>query len=147
MKLLRQALRDERGDIEDMPAVAILLVGVILPLIAVIVFMGRYGTADNSVASAAAAAARDASLSRTASEAVPHAKAAAARALEGNVTCAGLDLAIGGNGLSTRLGETGTVTATIRCTINTSDLVFPLIPGSMTITQTATSPVDPYRER
>ncbi|CAQ03316.1 hypothetical protein ACR799_08020 [Clavibacter sepedonicus] len=147
MNALRRALRDERGEVEEVPAVAIVLVGVILPLIGVIMFMGRYGTADNTVASAAAAAARDASLSRTAVEAVPHAKAAAVRALEGNVSCASLDLSIGGNGLSTRLGETGTVTATVRCTINTSDLVFPLIPGSMTITQTATSPVDPYRER
>lgn len=147
VKFIRRVLRDERGDIEDMPNLAILLVGVVVPLIAVVVFMGRYGLADNSVQSAAAAAARDASLSRTAGEAVPHAKSAATIALTGNVKCASFDVSIGGNGLSTGLGETGTVSATVQCTINTSDLAFPFIPGSMTITKTATSPVDPYRER
>ncbi|WP_246865622.1 hypothetical protein [Clavibacter sepedonicus] len=107
MNALRRALRDERGEVEEVPAVAIVLVGVILPLIGVIMFMGRYGTADNTVASAAAAAARDASLSRTAVEAVPHAKAAAVRALEGNVSCASLDLSIGGTGSARGWGRPG----------------------------------------
>jgi hypothetical protein len=147
VKLIRRILRNERGDVDDMPALAILLIGIIVPLIGIVVFMGRYGMADNTIQSAAAAAARDASLSRTEADAVPHATAAADTALAGNVNCATLDVSIGGNGLHTALGQTGTVSATIRCTINTSDLSFPLIPGSMTITKTAISPVDPYRQR
>jgi Flp pilus assembly protein TadG len=147
MTLIRRLLRTERGDVEDIPGLAILLVGVVAPLILVVIFMGRFGLADNSVQGAAAAAARDASLSRTASEAVPHAKAAATTALSGNVKCVSLDISIGGNGLSTALGETGTVSATITCTISNSDLAFPLIPGTTTITKTALSPVDPYRQR
>ncbi len=147
MTVAGRLLRDDRGEIEDLPGLTILLVGIIAPLLAVVLFMGRYGLADSSVQSAAAAAARDASLSRTAAEAVPHAQAAAAIALQGNVHCVGLDVTIGGNGLTTALGQTGTVSVTIICTISNADLAFPLIPGTTTITETASSPVDPYRQR
>jgi hypothetical protein len=58
-----------------------------------------------------------------------------------------LDFAIGGNGLCTGLGQTGTITATITCRINTADLSVPFNRGSMTIARTASSPVNPYRER
>jgi hypothetical protein len=147
MSVLRTIVRDERGDVEDIPGLAIVLIGILCPLIAVGIFMGRYGLADNTVQSAAAAAARDASLSGSATDAVPHAKAAAELALSGNVNCQSLNLVIGGDGLHTALGQTGTVTATITCQIATADLAFPLIPGSLTITETAASPVDPYRQR
>jgi hypothetical protein len=147
MKLVRRILRDERGDVEDIPGLAIVLVGILCPLVAVVIFMGRYGLADNTVQSAAAAAARDASLSGSNADAVPHAKDAAQLALSGNVNCQTLNVVIGGDGLHTALGQTGTVTATITCTISTSDLTFPLIPGSVSITETAASPVDPYRQR
>jgi hypothetical protein len=147
MTLFRRVLEQERGETEDLPGLTILLVGVICPLLGVVLFMGRYGLADNSVQAAAAAAARDASLSRTMVDAVPHAKTAATIALQGHVTCASLHIDIGGDGLSTQLGQTGTVTATITCTISNTDLAFPLIPGTTTITRSASSPVDPYRQR
>ena len=147
MRLLGRILHDERGDVEDIPGLAIVLVGILCPLIAVVIFMGRYGLADNTVQSAAAAAARDASLSGSATAAGPHASQAAQLALSGNVTCQSLEVLIGGNGLYTALGQTGTITATIICRISTADLTFPLIPGSVTITETAASPVDPYRQR
>jgi hypothetical protein len=147
MARMKRLLNDDRGELEDLPGLAILLVGIICPLLAVVLFMGRFGLAANSVQSAAAAAARDASLSRSSTEAIPHARTAAEIALEGNVDCVPLDVTIGGNGLSTRLGETGTVSATITCTISNSDLAFPLIPGTTTVIRTAISPVDPYRQR
>jgi hypothetical protein len=147
MTLIRRLFGEERGEVEDLPGLTILLVGILCPLLGVVIFMGRFGLADNSVHAAAAAAARDASLSRSQAEAIPHAHTAATSALQGNVTCASLHIDIGGNGLTTRLGQTGTVTATISCTISNADLVFPLIPGSTTITRTAKSPVDPYRQR
>jgi hypothetical protein len=147
MTRLRTIMQEESGEVEDIPALTIVLVGILCPLIAVIVFMGRFGLADNTIHAAAAAAARDASLSASTVDAVPHAIAAAHAALNGNVTCRPLTVTIGGDGLRTTLGQTGTVTATITCQINTADLAFPLIPGSVTITETAASPVDPYRER
>ncbi|WP_243698436.1 hypothetical protein [Curtobacterium sp. PhB136] len=146
MRTIRRILLDERGDLEDLPPVTIMMIVALIPIIGVVVFLGRYGLTDNSVQSAAFAAARDASMSRG-TDAVSHAKEAAQLALGDNAHCASLDVAIGGNGLSTGLGQTGTVTATITCRINTADLSVPFIPGSMTITKTASSPVDPYRER
>ncbi len=147
MNLVHRILHDERGDVEDIPGLAVVLVGILCPLVAVVLFIGRYGLADNTVQSAAAAAARDASLSGSATDAVPHAKQAAELALAGNVHCQSLDVLVGGDGLYATLGQPGTITATITCSINTADLAFPLIPGSIAITETAASPVDPYRQR
>lgn len=146
MTWLRRLLRDERGEIEDIPAYTILIVGIILPLIAVIIAVGRYGLSENTVQAAASAAARDATLSASSETAAPNAQAAAIRVLGGQ-RCASLNVDVYGDGLHTGLGQTGTVSARITCTINNSDLFFPMVPGQWTITETATSPVDPYRER
>ncbi|WP_234058061.1 hypothetical protein [Microbacterium sp. NFH-22A-Y] len=146
MKTIRHIIHDESGDLDDLPGWTILALAAVT-LFGLIICVGRGGAAANTIQAAAYAAARDASISRTVEEAVPHAQAAAATALGGNVTCIDLDVEIGGNGLSTGIGQTGTVTATVTCTIATSDISFPGVPGSVTITKTASSPVDPYRER
>lgn len=148
IRLIRRVIRDESGDLDELPGYALCTL-IIISMISLIALFGRAASADNTVQAAAYAAARDGSLSREA-DAVPHATAAAQRALDGNVNCAALDVRIGGNGLSTGLGEAGTVTATVTCTIRYTDLVFPGVSGlpwSFTITKTAHSPVDPYRER
>lgn len=146
MKTIRRIIRNEAGDLDDLPGWTILAL-TSLTLIGLIVYAGRGGAAANTVQAAAYAAARDASISRTMEEAVPHAQTAAVVALGNNVTCIDLDIVIGGNGLSTGIGQTGTITATVACTIATADISFPGMPGSIVITKTATSPVDPYRER
>lgn len=144
---LRKLSSDERGDLEDLPGWTILSIGAIA-LVSVILLFGRHGYVNNTVQAAAYAAARDASLSR-AGDAVPHAIAAAKIALGDNVNCTNMDVHVSGNGLTTGLGEAGTVSATITCTVSTGDLVMPGIPlpGTFTIEKTAHSPVDPYRER
>lgn len=147
MRLLRRILRDERGDIEDLPGGTIIIIGIVIPLVTLVYFMGRYGAAETAVQSAASAAARDASLTRTAADAVPNARAAAERVVGDNVRCAGLDIQVDDDGLRTGLGQTGTVSATVVCDVATADLLFPLMPGSFRIESTAVSPVDPYRQR
>ena len=144
--LLSRLRRDESGDIDDVPGYTIMVVGTLL-LIATIVFLGRGIAAHNTVQSAAWAAARDASLARSSDQAIQHGVEAANTVLDANTTCETQRTAITGNGLATGLGETGTVTATVTCTVTMADLAFPGIPGEITITKTATSPVDPYRER
>ncbi|MBG0716858.1 hypothetical protein G3N18_01990 [Microbacterium sp. 2C] len=146
VKTIRRIIHDESGDLDDLPGWTILALAAVT-LFGLIIWVGRGGAAANTVQAAAYAAARDASISRTVADAVPHAQAAATTALGGNVTCIDLDVKIGGDGLSTGIGQTGTVTATVSCTIATSDISFPGMPGSVTITKTASSPVDPYRER
>jgi hypothetical protein len=39
------------------------------------------------------------------------------------------------------------VTATVTCKVEVADLAIPGLPGTRTITATASSPVDAYRER
>ncbi|MGO1628098.1 MAG: hypothetical protein ACTH07_08870 [Microbacterium sp.] len=145
--LLRRLIRDERGDMEDIPGWTILAVGTLV-IISLVILGGRVTTAHNTVQAAAHAAARDASLSRTEATAIAHGTEAAYNALDG-YGCASLDVVITGNGLTTGLGEAGIVTATITCTVPTGDLVVPGIgiPGEFTITKVGNSPVDPYRER
>lgn len=145
MKRLRTLLRSEDGDIEEIPAWSILIVFMIM-LGSVVFFVGRgVGTAQ-SVQAASWAAARDASLSRSQAAAIPNAHQAAALALS-DTPCVSLEVEITGNGLTTRLGEVGTVTARVTCTVSTGDILFPGLPGTITVTKEATSPVDPYRER
>ena len=38
-------------------------------------------------------------------------------------------------------------TATVACVVNLADLSLPGVPGTRTVTATATSPIDTYRER
>lgn len=146
-RFLRSLLHDERGELEDVPGWTILTIGGIM-LVGVVVLLGRHGYAVNTVQQAAYAAARDASLSR-ANDAVPHAITAAEIVLGDNVECIDFNVEIGGNGLHTNLGEAGTISATIQCTIAYSDIAMPglALPGTFTVEATAHSPVDPYRER
>ena len=151
MKHIRRwfrGLRDDNGGAEDLPAYTLLTL-IAIGCIGIVALFGRFTQADNSIQAAAYAAARDASLSR-AGDAVPHAIAAAKLALRDNVNCASLNVTISGNGLTTGLGEAGTVSATVVCKISAIEIVFPGwngIPTTFTVTKTAFSPVDPYRER
>ena len=145
---LRRLLDDERGEISELPAWTIYAI-LALAMASVIFLFGRVASTDNTVQAAAYAAARDASLSR-AGDAVPHAIAAAETAIGDNTPCVNLDVTIGGNGLTTGLGQAGTVSATVTCTVSYVDLFLPGLvglPGTFTVTKTAFSPVDPYRER
>jgi len=45
------------------------------------------------------------------------------------------------------VGTPATVTATVRCVVNLADLAVPGVPGARTVTATASSPVDTFRER
>lgn len=144
---LRRILRSERGEIEDLPTVVILVVGLFLPLAGVLFFVGQYSNAGNVVQGAASAAARDASISRTAIDAGAHARSAAQRSLEGNVRCSSLGIDVDDSGFNTALGQTGTVSVTVTCVVRYIDFGVPFLPGMSTFTKTAVSPIDPYRER
>lgn len=146
-RLLARIRDDERGEVEDLPALVILLAGVIFVLGSMLFILAQYASADTRVQSAAFAAARDASLSGDVESAGPNARAAAEHSLSGNVDCQNLDVQLDDSGLRTALGETGAVTATVTCTVPFRTIVFPGMPGGTTITKTAMSPTDPYRER
>ncbi|MEU4507391.1 TadE family protein [Streptomyces sp. NPDC024089] len=109
---------------------------------------GRIVTSGSKIDSAAEDAAREASIHRTAASAQSAAHAAAAESLDDQgIKCASTSVSIGTGGLSVPVGQVATVTATVTCTVNLSDLLLPGVPGARTLTSTATSVVDQYRQR
>jgi Flp pilus assembly protein TadG len=109
---------------------------------------GRIVTSGSKIDSAAEDAAREASIHRTAAAAQSAAQSAAAESLnDQGIKCVSTSVHINTGGLSVPVGQVGTVTVTVTCTVNLSDLLLPGVPGAKTLTSTATSVVDQYRQR
>ena len=121
----------------------------LLMIIALLVMGGRITIAGGSVEHAAAEAARAASIARTASAAVADGTAAARRSLEQqSLSCVGAPaITINAQEFTRPPGEPATVTATVTCEVQLSDITIPVVPGSRTITETVQSPLDTYRMR
>lgn len=116
--------------------------------IAMIILGGRVEIAKQSVEAAAYEAARAASIERTQSEAISSGKSAASRSLnDQDLQCASTSVTVNAAGFNAPLGTTAQVTATVTCKVDVADLAIPGLPGTRTITATASSPVDAYRER
>ncbi len=138
-------LRDDRGS-------AGLEIAILAPaLVALLVLLaaaGRLGLAGNAVESAASAAAREASLARSAVEAQAAAEDMARISMnQSGVECTTLSVNIDASGLSAPIGTTGRVSATVSCTVALSDAAMVGLPGTRILTGNAVSPVDAYRER
>ncbi|MGW6755765.1 TadE family protein [Streptomyces sp. NPDC055006] len=109
---------------------------------------GRLVMSGSKVDAAAQDAAREASIHRTATSAQEAARAAATASLaDQGITCASSSVSINTAGLSVPIGQVATVSATVSCTVDLSDLLLPGAPGSRTMQSTATSVVDQYRQR
>ena len=97
--------------------------------------------------SAAADAARAASISRTQGQAASNAEAAAAASLSSqNLRCVSTSVSIDTAGFASPVGTPASVGATVTCQVDLAGLL-PGLPGSMTISATMRSPLDTYRER
>ncbi len=122
---------------------------IILILIAVLIATGRISRANTSVDQAAYSAARAASLARTPGQATTDARDAAAAALgQAGTTCpGGLSVSVNTAGFHQPTGTAAQVSATISCTVPLGDLSVPGLGGSRTLTATAVSALDSYRER
>lgn len=109
---------------------------------------GRLVTSGAKIDAAAEDAAREASIHRTAAAAQGAAHSAAAESLnDQGITCASTTVSVNTGGLNVPVGQVGTVTVTVNCTVSLSDLLLPGVPGARTLTSTATSVVDQYRQR
>ncbi|MFK0016966.1 TadE/TadG family type IV pilus assembly protein [Streptomyces sp. NPDC091027] len=141
----RAYLQQDRGS--ETIATAI-VTPLLLMLLCTAIAGGRIVTSGAKVDAAAEDAARAASISRTSSGAQAEASEAAARSLnDQGIRCATTSTSIDTSGLAVPLGEVGTVTVTISCTVPLSDLLLPGVPGSKTMTSQFTSVVDAYRSR
>lgn len=148
MRLIRRTPRDEDGSATLELAV---LAPALLLFIIVVIFAGRVAIAGQAVQQAAEEAAREASISRSYDAAESAAGPAAERTLQQqSLQCEGTpdvnthDLA---DEFATAVGQDAKVTVTVTCKVRLSDLAFPGIPGSRTVSATSVSPLDTYRER
>jgi Flp pilus assembly protein TadG len=146
----RPAVRWRRrvGRRGDEGSVAVEVAGFVLPvmLLAVIAVAAAFhlSIARLDVQSAAASAARAASLQRNATAAFTAAWDAAQADLTGRaITCAYLDVAVD----TSRFTRGGSVTVTVTCQVDLSTLTRTSgIPGHYTASATSTSPIDTYRQ-
>lgn len=125
----------ERG---SMSVEMIVLVPVLLLIVMIAVAGGRLVSAEGMVQAAARDAARAASIERSAGEADAAARRSLAAADTANAQCSG-GVDVGG------FGRGGTVTVTVRCRVELSDLGLVFLPGATTVSASSTAPVDTWR--
>ena len=142
-KALRDRLRPvaggaDAGERGSMSVEMIVLVPVLLLIVMIAVAGGRLVSAEGMVQAAARDAARAASIERSAGDADAAARRSLAAADTANAQCSG-GVDVGG------FGRGGTVTATVSCRVELSDLGLVFLPGATTVTASSTAPVDTWR--
>ncbi|MET8571937.1 TadE family protein [Streptomyces sp. NPDC004783] len=147
-RVMRRLVGTRGGDEGSVAIEAAIVIPPLIMFVCLAIAGGRIVTSGSKIDAAAEDAAREASIHRTAASAQAAAHAAAAESLDDQgIACASSSVAIDTSGLSVPVGQVGTVTATVTCTVNLSDLLVPGVPGAKSLTSTATSVVDQYRER
>ncbi|GAB2711515.1 TadE/TadG family type IV pilus assembly protein [Kitasatospora kifunensis] len=148
MRLLTRQQRNKDRDRGSLSLEAAILYPVLLLALLLIVAAGRSHLAGNTVDDAAREAARAASLERDATTARNSGTQVARQTLQDqDLKCVSLSVDVPTNGFAAALGTPASVTVTVRCTVDLSDLTIPGVPGTTTVTGTFTSPIDPYRGR
>jgi Flp pilus assembly protein TadG len=137
--------RDDRGAVT---LEFVVLAPALLGLLGLLIVAGRVAIASNSVEAAADEAARSASISRTAGGARAAAEEGARRSMgEQDLKCSVVSVDVDTSGFAVPVGVPAQVRATVTCDVRLADLALPGFPGSRTVTATAVSPLDTYRER
>lgn len=135
----------DRGSVSVEFAVA---APILLLLAAAMIATGRIVLAHGTVTDVAAAAARSASIARTAAQAQADATATAARNLaEQQLHCQHIEVAVDTSGFTVPIGQPAVVRVNVTCIVALSDLALPGVPGTRTLQDSATSPLDPFRGR
>lgn len=143
--MIGTAVEAERGGSPSVEA-AVLTVVVGL-LIAFALAGGRLVSAESAVDHAARSAARVASLQRDAASAPTEARRAAELGLsEQGLHCTQMDVDVDVTGFSVPIGTASSVEATVRCSVDWSDLGVPGA-GARTVEASFSSPIDRWRER
>ena len=139
------ARRDDRGSVALELAV---LTPAFLLFFGLLILGGRVAMANQAVSQAADEAARTASIARTQPQANSTAASAARASLsQQSLQCVSTQVGVDTSGFGRPVGTPATVSATVTCVVRLSDLSLPGLPGSRTVTATASSPLDTYRER
>nr|WP_309484475.1 pilus assembly protein [Streptomyces himalayensis] len=141
-------VRKARMDAGSVAIEAAIIIPPLIMFVCLAIAGGRLVTSGAKIDAAAEDAAREASLHRTAGAAHNAAHEAADESLnDQGIRCASSSVTVDAGGLNVPVGQVGTVTVTVRCTVDLSDLLLPGVPGARTLTSTATSVVDRFRQR
>lgn len=120
----------------------------LLLVIGLLVVAGRVNGANAAVEQAAADAARSASIARTPGAASTSALTSAQQSLAAQaLQCTTVNVTVDTGGFAAFPGQPATVTATVSCPVRLSDLAIPGLPGTRTVSHTAVSSLDTFRER
>ena len=137
--------RDERGSAAIEAAIGVPAFSLFVGLV---IFGGRTATTHQALQSAAADAARSASLARNADVARVDARRAATSSITNQkIGCSAIDVAVDTSDFDKQPGVPGSVNVTVSCQLDLSDLAVPGVPGSRVMRATMSSPIDTWRER
>jgi Flp pilus assembly protein TadG len=139
--------RPGRGEAGNAVVEAAILTPVFIFFLAALLVGARIRSAGAAVTQAAADAARQASIARTPAQARSAATTSALTTLRDKglhcIPQVSLDL----SGFNRPVGQSGTVTARVTCTVQLADVTTPGMPGSRTLTKVHRSVLDPFRGR
>lgn len=136
--------RDDRGS--ESVELAILL-PVVITVLAVLVVGARIWLASDRISGVAGIAARDASLARSPAAAEQAATSAATDALgEAGLHCVNVHVDVDTTGFSAPPGTAASITVNVWCTVDLSDVAVRGLPGTKTLHDKASSPLDPARD-
>ncbi len=140
----RTRWREDRGS-ESVELAILLPVGILV--LAMLVIGARIALAGDRISGVAGIAARDASLARSAAAAQQAAIASATDALgDRDLHCADVQVQVDTSGFNSAPGAPASVIVAVACTVDLSDIGVAGLPGSRTLRDTATSPLDPARD-
>ena len=138
-------LRGERGSVT---LEAVILIPAFLLFVALVIAAGRVAVARQGVQTAAAEAARQASIARTAGEATAKAQTGAQQTLaDQQLQCLSSSVVTDTSGFAAPVGTPASVSATVTCQVDLAGVAIPGLPGSLTITASFQSPLDTFRGR
>ena len=137
--------RDERGSAAIEAAIGVPAFALFVGLV---IFGGRTATTHEALQSAAADAARSASLARDAAVARAEAREAATTSITNQqIGCSAISVDVDTSDFNKQPGIPGSVNVTVSCRLALSDLAVPGVPGSRVMRATMSSPIDTWRER
>jgi len=124
-----------------------ILLPVAILVVAMLVIGARLALSGSSISGVAGIAARDASLARSSAAAEQAATMSATAAMaDRDLHCVDVRVAVDTSGFRGVPGVAAAVTVDVTCTVDLSDLGLPGLPGSRTLRDSATSPLDPARD-